>query len=321
MSANLGIGTLLGLGLGGILLVLILWGSWMLQAQNQLPDSPDNPALVVFPQRPTVADLIEVRFHGGGEPRRAWRVSGANAFFVEELDLPARATYALGALAPGEYTFSLFHQVPGERGCRHERVAEVRFTVHPPQAPVGFGQLLLFVEPSNPQQQKALIERENPASQWLFGSSAVLNVIPGLEETYLGALEDRPEVAFLELNAVGFIPECPPPLNPAVAPGSLLVTFKEDVPRPQAEALMQRLPPEWVRSLSSTVFAQDKGETPFDIVWVQVPQGWEALFLQRYERYPEVRCGFIPKRALTPVQARQFAREVVQERGRARCGF
>ena len=266
-------------------------------ASQRASDAPEAASLepALFPEAPTSADMVEVRIGEGSEdPEQALRVAGSNEFFVEVIEVPAQATYTLGALAPGEYTFSLFQQIPGTLFCSHELLGELSFTVKP--APrMGSGLVFLVLKGVNRSEAEVLVEGENPQVSWLFGEVAVLQLIPGLEASYRQLLRGRPEVEAVELNSVGFIPECPPPLGPAVAPGSLLVSFQEGIERKQAEALLRQLPPQLEAFWQLPLLIWH----PLAFTKVRVPQGWEHLFLRRYLELPEVLYGwvFAPRRA------------------------
>lgn len=245
--------------------------------------------LAISPEVPTSADLVEVRLGGGSETsEQALRATGTNTFFAEVLEVPEQATYTLGALAPGEYSFMLFRQVPGTPSCSHELLGELNFSVQP-AAPEGSGRLTLLLRGVTRQGARALVEQENPRVSWLFGNLAVLHFIPGLESSYQELLLEQPEVDFVELNSVGFIPECPPPLGSAFAPGSLLVSFQEGIGRTQAEALLRRLPPQLIAFQALELSLME----PPTLMEVSVPRGWERLFLRRYSRYPRVIIGWV----------------------------
>ncbi len=91
----------------------------------------------------------------------------------------------------------------------------------------------------------------------------------------------------MELNSVGFIPECPPPFGPAFAPGALLLSFREGVSQAEAEALVGQLPPQ------VEVFAPLSQRLGLGLLVVEVPPGWEGLFLGQYLRRSEVLSGRI----------------------------
>jgi len=246
--------------------------------------------LSVFPARPTSADVVEIRVGGGGQTRRALS-AGSNAFFVEGADLSQRATYTLGALTPGDYSFSLFQQQPGTPFCTHELKGKLDFTVSAVDAPSG-SELILLLLAANEAQAQTLIARERPRAEWLFGNTVALSVIPGLERSYARLLRQNPLVKFVESNDVGFIPECPPPLGPAVALGSLLVSFKDGVARREAEASLNGLPPQLEGWESLLKFDQGAQSVKRSAAWVRVPADWEALFLGRYLRHQSVvLCG------------------------------
>jgi hypothetical protein len=255
--------------------------------------------LAVSPAAPTSADIVEIHWGGGsGTPEQALRVAGSNQFFIEVLEAPTQATYILGALAPGVYTFSLFRQLPGVPSCRHELLGELHFTVKP-AGQTGSGLLVLWLRGLDREGARALVEREGPQVDWLLERTAVLHLIPGLEESYRQLLQGRPEVEAVELNSIGFIPECPPPLGPAIAPGAVLVSFREGIERAQAEGLLGRLPPEIEAFRGVSLLSW---EMPFASARVGVPQGWEQLFLRRYQRYPEVFHGRVVAPSSSSVQ-------------------
>jgi len=261
--------------------------------------------LTIFPKVPTSADIVEIRLNGGGEPKQALRATGTNIFFAEVLKIPERVTYTLGALAPGEYSFMLFLRVSDTSSCSHKLLSELSFEVQP-AVPEGSGQVMLLVQGLTREGTHRLVEQEAPKMRWLFNNLAVLYLIPGLETSYRKLLHERPEIDLVELNSIGFIPECPPPLGPSFVPGSLLVSFKEGINRGQAEALVYRLPPqlEAFRALDLSVDAPALAK-------VSVPQNWEGLLLRRYLHHPEVIAGWVipPRRvgsqALKSMSVRQ----------------
>jgi hypothetical protein len=264
--------------------------------------SPSDLELTVYPEMPTTADLVEVRVGGGEElPRQALRVVDSATFFAREQQAPTQATYALGALAPDSYQFLLFRIIPGSFFCTHELLGQVRFTVrHAAQA--GSGRLVLLVALADREAASALVEQENPQSSWIFEDLAEVKLLPGLEETYLRFLQANPEVADVDFNSVATIPECPLPLSPAIAPGSLLVIFHEGVGSAVAEELIRRLPPELEDFQASSFEAlrpYKRRGLVLAKVEARVPPDWEALFLQRYLRRPEVLDGWV----LPPRQA------------------
>lgn len=258
-------------------------------------------SLSLSPEEPTSADIVEVRIGKGSEvPEQALRVVGERAFFVEVLEVPTDTTYLLGALEPGRYTFSLFQRIPGTPFCSHKLLEELHFTVQP-ATPRGSGRLVLFLELEMGGggadrvrvAARALVEEEGPQFRWLFGNVAVVHFTPGLEASYQELLRESPEVEAAKLNLIGFIPECPLPLGPAFAPGTLLVSFREGIEQKQAEALLRQLPPRLEAF-------QPLGEPaiPLGLARVRVPSGWELLFLQQYLQRPEVVAGWaIPQTA------------------------
>lgn len=286
---------------GFVVILLCFLMLLIITGQSQEPTSSiSQPSLrlTVFPENPTSADSVEVRVGGGGAFQQALLVTGSNAFFAEEVEPPQQATYVLGALTPGVYTFSLFRQVPGSLFCSHVLIAELTFTVVRPEGFSG-SELILLLLASNENEVQSVVARERPKAEWLFGNLAVLSVVPGLEGRYASLLRQSPFVKSVESNAVGFIPECPPPLGSAVALGSLLVSFKDEVARSEAEAFMAGLPPKLEKWESLTKIGLDLQDQITirpqmrSVAWVRVPAGWEALFLKRYLVQPEVLCGLI----------------------------
>jgi hypothetical protein len=271
--------------------VSIIALAWLGASQPAPPPSALN--LRLFPEAPTTEDFVEVQLGGGGPAQPALRASGSNSFYISAAEPPTQATYTLGVLAPGDYTFSLFRTVPGALFCTHELRGRIEFTVRP-ALPSGSGRLILLLDLDSREAAQSLIERENPQTRWLFDTWVQLLFLPGLEAAYAQELRGRPEVAAFQLNSVGFLPECPPPLGAAFAPGSLLVKFREGIGRSQGEEFLRRLPPELrdfqLLPRGGSQWAQWPERA---LAQVQVPSGWEALFLQRYLRYPQVLAGWV----------------------------
>jgi hypothetical protein len=285
---------------------LICWVGTVLLfiIQAQLLDAQQAPSslqLKLSLSSLTSADLVEVRVGNGNSsaPQQALR-AGASNFYATVTQAPSHATYTLGALAPGAYAFSLFRTVSSILSCTHELLGKVSFTVKA-ASNTGSSQIALTIPELAKGIAEELIERENPKVQWLFDNWAAVSFVPGLESAYSQLLRARPEVASIELNAIGFIPECPPPLGPAFAPGSIVVRFKDNISRAQAEAVVRQLAPQFVRFQAAPQSPLAK-EVPRGVKLIQalvhVPSDWEALYVNRYKKYREVlEAEVIPKTA------------------------
>ena len=250
--------------------------------------------LTVFPKFPTSAGMVEIRVHGGDKQIvKALRVEGTTQFFAEVTEVPTKATYTLGVLPPGEYTFSLFQRTNDTPICTHKLIDQMNFIVKS-GGETGSGRLLLLLEGPDQSEAEALLRKEQPHVNWLLGNMAVLRITPGLEGSYKDLLDDDPKIKCIELNQVGSIPECPPPLGPAVAPGALVISFRDGVTHSEAEESLSHLPPRVVDYQSVDKFSLGEGEKmEFSLVLMEVPQDWEAFFLERYLHFPGVSTGLI----------------------------
>ena len=250
--------------------------------------------LTVFPAFPTSAGMVEIRVHGGDkQPVKALRVDGTTQFFVEVTEVPTKATYTLGVLPPGEYTFSLFQQINDTPICTHKLIDQTNFTVKS-GGETGSGRLLLLLEGPDQSKAEVLLRKEQPHVNWLLGNMAVLRIIPGLEGSYKELLVNDPKIKRIELNQVGSIPECPPPLSPAVVPGALVISFSDRVTHSEAEEALSHLPPRVVDCHSVDNISPGEGEkAELSVVLMDVPRNWEAFFLNRYLHFPGVATGLI----------------------------
>ena len=250
--------------------------------------------LTVFPECPTSAGVVEIRVHGGGkQTAKALRVDGTTQFFIEVTEVPTKAIYTLGVLPPGEYTFSLFQRPDDRSICTHKLIGQMSFTVKSGGG-TGSGQLLLLLEGPDQSKARGLLQKEQPHVNWLLGNIVVLRIIPGLEESYKDLLGNDPRIKRIELNQVGSIPECPLPLGPAVVPGALVISFRNGVTHSEAEEALSHLPPRVVDYEPVDKFSPGEGEkAELSVVLMDVPQSWEAFFLNRYLHFPGVATGFI----------------------------
>lgn len=251
---------------------------------------PATLKLTVVPPTPTTGHVVAVRVGMGGLAQQALRVSTQAMFYAVTEKSQEDAVYTLGALRAGTYTFSLYRISTRAPVCSYELGGSIQFTVQA-ATPSGSGRIVLIIRAARREEAQALVEAENPRLRWLFDHWSELALLPGLEESYAQLLRERPEAENVSFNSLAFPPECPPPLGAAFAPGSLLVKFRENSTHVQAEELVRRLPPELT---DFQVLPHDGGlGRESALVEVRVPAGWEALFLYRYLRHPQVLAGWV----------------------------
>jgi len=254
----------------------------------------ETPAWSIWPTQPTEIDVVEAWF---GKPLaravQAFRVVNDSLFYAVIYDgLPGALRYRFGVLPPGDYTFVLY-RAERDQLCHYQPLTELRFTVRPvahPASPLVPGLITLFVEASDREAANRVIGMGRPVLETVLFNWLKVDLIPGLESIYHTLIASRPEVETVELDYLGYIPECPPPWGEAFLPGRLVVEIDPAVTLDKFKSFLNRTLPPVVVSWEPGFIP---GRPAIGRALVKVPPGLEQFFLKWYLQQPGIRGGGI----------------------------